>query len=104
MDADVISIENSRSNNRTLEEVTTAGYNHQIGNGVYDIHSPVVPSTAQMVKQLEEGLKNLPLQQIWVNPDCGLKTRHWDEVIPALSNMVEATKIIRQKAEELASK
>jgi len=69
MDADVISIENSRSNNRTLEEVTTAGYNHQIGNGVYDIHSPVVPSTAQMVKQLEEGLKNLPLQQIWVNPD-----------------------------------
>ncbi|MBE9223137.1 5-methyltetrahydropteroyltriglutamate--homocysteine S-methyltransferase [Cyanobacterium stanieri LEGE 03274] len=100
MDADVISIENSRSNNRTLEEVTTAGYNHQIGNGVYDIHSPVVPSIQQMVKQLEEGIKNLPLQQIWVNPDCGLKTRHWNEVIPALTNMVEATKIIRQQAEK----
>jgi methionine synthase II (cobalamin-independent) len=101
LDADVISIENSRSNNRTLEEVTEAGYSHQIGNDVYDIHSPVVPSTEQMVQQLQEGISNLPLKQIWVNPDCGLKTRRWEEVIPALKNMVEATKIIREKAQSL---
>ncbi|MGI0479696.1 5-methyltetrahydropteroyltriglutamate--homocysteine S-methyltransferase [Geminocystis sp. CENA526] len=101
LDADVISIENSRSNNRTLEEVTEAGYAHQIGNGVYDIHSPVVPSTEQMAQQLQEGISNLPLKQIWVNPDCGLKTRRWEEVIPALKNMVEATKLIREKTESL---
>jgi 5-methyltetrahydropteroyltriglutamate--homocysteine methyltransferase len=62
LDADVISIENSRSNNRTLQEVTAAGYAHQIGNGVYDIHSPVVPTTEQLVQQLQSGITNLPLQ------------------------------------------
>jgi 5-methyltetrahydropteroyltriglutamate--homocysteine methyltransferase len=97
MDADVISIENSRSNNRTLQEVTNAGYSHQIGNGVYDIHSPVVPTTAQLSQQLQAGIHNLPLRQIWVNPDCGLKTRRWEEVIPSLKNMVEAAKIIREQ-------
>lgn len=98
LDADVISIENSRSNNRTLQEVTEAGYSHQIGNGVYDIHSPVVPTTEQLVQQLQAGITNLPLRQIWVNPDCGLKTRRWEEVIPALKNMVEAAKVLREKA------
>ncbi|MGI0495082.1 hypothetical protein ACN4EG_25130 [Alkalinema pantanalense CENA528] len=98
LDADVLSIENSRSNNRTLQEVTEAGYSHQIGNGVYDIHSPVVPTTEQLVQQLEAGIKNLPVRQIWVNPDCGLKTRRWEEVIPALKNMVQATKAIRENA------
>lgn len=98
LDADVISIENSRSNNRTLQEVTEAGYSHQIGNGVYDIHSPVVPTTEQLVQQLQAGIANLPLKQIWVNPDCGLKTRRWEEVIPALKNMVEAAKILREEA------
>ncbi|NWF59160.1 MAG: 5-methyltetrahydropteroyltriglutamate--homocysteine S-methyltransferase, partial [Fischerella sp.] len=73
LDADVISIENSRSNNRTLQEVTNAGYSHQIGNGIYDIHSPVVPTTEQLAQQLQAGIHNLPLRQIWVNPDCGLK-------------------------------
>lgn len=97
LDADVISIENSRSNNRTLKEVTEAGYSHQIGNGVYDVHSPVVPPTEQVVQQLKSGITNLPTEQIWVNPDCGLKTRHWEEVIPALKNMVEATRILRQE-------
>jgi 5-methyltetrahydropteroyltriglutamate--homocysteine methyltransferase len=97
LDADVISIENSRSNNRTLQEVTAAGYAHQIGNGVYDIHSPVVPTTEQLVQQLQAGITNLPLKQIWVNPDCGLKTRRWQEVIPALKNMVEAAKILREE-------
>ncbi len=98
LDADVISIENSRSNNRTLEEVTAAGYAHQIGNGVYDIHSPVVPTTEQLIQQLQAGIATLPLRQIWVNPDCGLKTRRWEEVIPALKNMVEAAKVLREDA------
>ncbi|MEG4807002.1 5-methyltetrahydropteroyltriglutamate--homocysteine S-methyltransferase [Microcoleus sp. F8-D3] len=97
LDADVISIENSRSNNRTLQEVTEAGYSHQIGNGVYDIHSPVVPTTEQLVQQLQAGMTNLPIRQIWVNPDCGLKTRRWEEVIPALTNMVAAAKVLREK-------
>jgi 5-methyltetrahydropteroyltriglutamate--homocysteine methyltransferase len=95
MDADVLSIENSRSNNATLFEIADAGYRYQVGNGVYDVHSPVVPTTAQMVAQLREGLARIPVQQIWVNPDCGLKTRQWDEVKPALANMVAAAKQLR---------
>jgi methionine synthase II (cobalamin-independent) len=98
LDADVISIENSRSNNRTLQEVTAAGYSHQIGNGVYDIHSPVVPTTEQLTQQLQAGMRNLPLRQLWVNPDCGLKTRRWEEVVPALKNMVAAAKLLREEA------
>ncbi|MGB3266429.1 MAG: 5-methyltetrahydropteroyltriglutamate--homocysteine S-methyltransferase [Microcoleus sp.] len=97
LDADVISIENSRSNNQTLHEITAAGYTYQVGNGVYDIHSPVVPTTEQILQQLRTGIANLPTQQIWVNPDCGLKTRRWEEVIPALKNMVEAAKILREE-------
>ncbi|MBF2079903.1 MAG: 5-methyltetrahydropteroyltriglutamate--homocysteine S-methyltransferase [Synechococcales cyanobacterium T60_A2020_003] len=97
LDADVLSIENSRSNNETLFEITDAGYQHQVGNGVYDVHSPAVPSTEQMVQQLKTGIANLPIEQIWVNPDCGLKTRRWEEVIPSLKNMVEAAKIIREE-------
>jgi 5-methyltetrahydropteroyltriglutamate--homocysteine methyltransferase len=97
LDADVLSIENSRSNNETLFEITDAGYKHQVGNGVYDVHSPAVPSTELMVQQLKTGIANLPIKQIWVNPDCGLKTRRWEEVIPSLKNMVEAAKIIREE-------
>jgi 5-methyltetrahydropteroyltriglutamate--homocysteine methyltransferase len=100
LDADVLSIENSRSNNETLFEITNAGYKHQVGNGVYDVHNPSVPSIEQMVKQLKTGIANLPIEQIWVNPDCGLKTRRWEEVIPSLKNMVEAAKIIREGANE----
>nr|WP_241829378.1 5-methyltetrahydropteroyltriglutamate--homocysteine S-methyltransferase [Desertifilum tharense] len=96
LDADVLSIENSRSNNETLFEITDAGYRHQVGNGVYDVHSPTVPSTAQMVQQLRTGVANLPVEQIWVNPDCGLKTRRWEEVIPALKNMVAAARQLRE--------
>lgn len=97
LDADVISIENSRSNNRTLEEVAEGGYSHQIGNGVYDIHSPVIPTVEQLTQQLKTGISTLPLEQIWVNPDCGLKTRRWEEVIPSLKNMVEATRKVREE-------
>lgn len=102
LDADVISIENSRSNNRTLGEVTSAGYSHQIGNGVYDIHSPVVPTQAQLVEQLKAGLEKLPIQQVWINPDCGLKTRRWEEVVPALKNMVAATRKLREEMDAIA--
>ncbi|MCS6958950.1 MAG: 5-methyltetrahydropteroyltriglutamate--homocysteine S-methyltransferase [Pseudanabaenaceae cyanobacterium SKYGB_i_bin29] len=97
LDADVLSIENSRSNNATLWEIAAAGYKHQVGNGVYDVHSPAIPSVAQILEQLRAGVEKLPVQQIWVNPDCGLKTRQWEEVIPALKNMVEAAKQLRAK-------
>lgn len=97
LDADVLSIENSRSSDRTLIEIATGGYTHQVGNGVYDIHSPVIPSTEQIIDQIRSGLTQLPLEQIWVNPDCGLKTRRWEEVIPALKNMVQAAKVLREE-------
>ncbi len=97
LDADVLSIENSRSNNETLYELTDGGYSKQVGNGVYDVHSPAIPTTEQMLSQLRTGIANLPVKQIWVNPDCGLKTRRWEEVIPALKNMVSAAKKLRQE-------
>ncbi|WP_414621372.1 5-methyltetrahydropteroyltriglutamate--homocysteine S-methyltransferase [Calothrix sp. CCY 0018] len=98
LDADVLSIENSRSNNETLYELTDGGYSKQVGNGVYDVHSPAIPTSEQMLSQLRTGIANLPVQQIWVNPDCGLKTRRWEEVIPALKNMVSAAKKLREEA------
>ncbi|MCX7593528.1 MAG: 5-methyltetrahydropteroyltriglutamate--homocysteine S-methyltransferase, partial [Fischerella sp.] len=97
LDADVLSIENSRSHNKTLYELTNGGYSKRVGNGVYDVHSPVIPTTEQMLSQLRTGIANLPIEQIWVNPDCGLKTRRWSEVIPSIRNMVEATKILREE-------
>lgn len=103
LDADVLSIENSRSNNETLFEITDAGYSHQVGNGVYDVHSPAVPSVEQIVAQLKTGLAHLPIEQIWVNPDCGLKTRRWEEVIPALKNMVAASKKLRAELQQQSS-
>ncbi|MBF2014169.1 MAG: 5-methyltetrahydropteroyltriglutamate--homocysteine S-methyltransferase [Rivularia sp. T60_A2020_040] len=98
LDADVLSIENSRSNNETLYELTDGGYSKQVGNGVYDVHSPAVPTTEQMLSQLRTGIANLPVEQIWVNPDCGLKTRRWEEVIPSIKNMVDAAKVLREEA------
>lgn len=98
LDADVLSIENSQSGNQTLEEIATGGYRHQVGNGVYDIHSPIIPNPAGIVQQLGAGLTKLPLQ-IWVNPECELKTRRWSEVISALKNMVQAAKVLREEAD-----
>lgn len=97
LDADVLSIENSRSNNKTLLQIAQAGYRHQVGNGVYDVHSPAVPSVEQILQQLRTGLAHLPVEQTWVNPDCGLKTRRWEEVIPALKNMVAAAHQLREE-------
>ncbi len=100
MDADVISIETSRSGNELLKVFETVGYKQEIGPGVYDIHSPRVPSVEEMVKQIELLLEVLPARQLWINPDCGLKTRGWAEVEPSLKNMVEAVRIVREKIEE----
>eukprot|EP00659_Diplonema_papillatum_P005260 gene5260-8028_t len=96
MDADVLTIENSRSGNEMLAVLAQYGYAKDVGPGVYDIHSPVVPTEKQLVAQVERlKASGLPLDRIWVNPDCGLKTRKWEEVIPSLTNMVNAAKEMR---------
>jgi len=97
MDADVISIETARSGNKLLKIFKESGYKQEVGPGIYDIHSPRVPSVQEMVTQIELLLEVLPKEQLWINPDCGLKTRKWDEVKPSLANMVEAVKIVRDK-------
>ena len=97
MDADVISIETARSGNELLKIFKEVGYKQEVGPGVYDIHSPRIPSVEEMVKQIELLLEVLPKEQLWINPDCGLKTRKWEEVKPSLENMVKAVKIVRER-------
>jgi 5-methyltetrahydropteroyltriglutamate--homocysteine methyltransferase len=99
MDADVISIETSRSRMELLDAFITYRYPNEIGPGVYDIHSPRVPGVGEMAGLLNKAKEHLSPDQIWVNPDCGLKTRKWAEVRPALVNMVEAAKQIRSEAQ-----
>lgn len=95
MDADVISIETARSGNELLKIFKSVGYKQEVGPGVYDIHSPRVPSVDELVTQIKALLEVLPKEQLWINPDCGLKTRKWDEVKPSLINMTQAVKIVR---------
>ncbi|MBD8894701.1 5-methyltetrahydropteroyltriglutamate--homocysteine S-methyltransferase [Desulfovibrio desulfuricans] len=95
MDADVISIESSRSGMELLEAFDRFNYANEVGPGVYDIHSPRVPSTEEIVELLRRALRHIPAEKLWVNPDCGLKTRQWDEAYPSLKNMVEAAKTVR---------
>jgi 5-methyltetrahydropteroyltriglutamate--homocysteine methyltransferase len=95
MDADVISIETSRSNMELLDAFISFKYPNEIGPGVYDIHSPRVPETAEMERLLFTAAARLKARQIWVNPDCGLKTRGWAETKPALERMVAAAKALR---------
>ena len=97
MDADVISIENARSGSELLHAFQSYKYPNEIGPGVYDIHSPRVPSTAEIIKLLEAARAVLADRQIWVNPDCGLKTRGWEETLPALKNLVAAAKEMRAR-------
>ncbi|MES2276676.1 MAG: 5-methyltetrahydropteroyltriglutamate--homocysteine S-methyltransferase [Bacteroidota bacterium] len=97
MDADVITIETSRSQMELLEAFAGFEYPNEIGPGVYDIHSPRVPTIEEMVNLLEKAATLLPAQNIWVNPDCGLKTRKWPETQAALQNMVDAAKQAREK-------
>ena len=97
MDADVISIETARSGNELLKIFAQVGYKQEVGPGVYDIHSPRIPSVDEIVKQIHSLLEVLPKEQLWINPDCGLKTRKWEEVKPSLKNMVDAVKIVRKE-------
>ena len=96
MDADVTTIENSRSDNKLLKVFNDHQYPNQIGPGVYDIHSPNVPTVKELKKQIESMLKVIDYRQLWINPDCGLKTRNNKEVIPALENMITAAKALRR--------
>lgn len=97
LDADVISMETSRSQMELLDYFVEFEYPNEIGPGVYDIHSPRVPSEEEMLDLLEKADEVLEPSQIWVNPDCGLKTRGWEETIPSLKNMVEAARSMRIK-------
>jgi 5-methyltetrahydropteroyltriglutamate--homocysteine methyltransferase len=95
MDADVISIETARSKMELLDAFATRAYPNEIGPGIYDIHAPRVPASGEMATLLARAGERLSSGQLWVNPDCGLKTRRWEEVKPALVNMVEAAKVAR---------
>ena len=95
MDADVISIEASRSRMELLEAFKDFNYPNDIGPGVYDIHSPNIPSVDEIVDLIHRALKVIPAGQLWINPDCGLKTRQWDEIEPSLENMISAVEIAR---------
>ena len=95
MDADVITIETSRSDMELLDAFDHFNYPNEIGPGVYDIHSPNIPDQQHMVQLMKKAAERIPPERLWVNPDCGLKTRQWNEVIPALTNMVEAARVLR---------
>jgi len=102
LDADVISIETSRSRMELLDAFVRFRYPNAIGPGVYDIHSPRVPALADMLGLLERARDVLAPEQLWVNPDCGLKTRRWSEVEPALRVMVQAAQRLRAEARQVA--
>jgi len=97
MDADVITIETSRSDMELLEAFKAFDYPNDIGPGVYDIHSPRVPATEEMVRLMSKAVQHVPAERLWVNPDCGLKTRAWPETEAALVNMVAAARKLRSQ-------
>jgi 5-methyltetrahydropteroyltriglutamate--homocysteine methyltransferase len=97
LDADVITIETSRSSMELLDGFVEFAYPNAIGPGVYDTHSPRVPSADAMLQLLERACEVVPAERLWVNPDCGLKTRGWAETEAALSNMVQAARTLRLK-------
>ena len=104
MDADVITIETSRSDMELLEAFSGFAYPNAIGPGVYDIHSPRIPEVAEIVRLLRKAARVVPAERLWVNPDCGLKTRGWPETRAALAAMVEATRLLREdQAHDLLS-
>ncbi|MEU0988260.1 5-methyltetrahydropteroyltriglutamate--homocysteine S-methyltransferase [Streptomyces sp. NPDC005953] len=95
LDADVISLEAARSHMQVARELATHGYPREAGPGVYDIHSPRVPSAAEAATLLRKGLEAIPAERLWVNPDCGLKTRGWPETRASLENLVSAAREVR---------
>ncbi|MDO4674745.1 5-methyltetrahydropteroyltriglutamate--homocysteine S-methyltransferase [Campylobacter sp.] len=96
LDADVISFEASRSNLELLDTLKAIHFQTQVGPGVYDIHSPRIPSVEELVQTMEKILQKLPREQVWINPDCGLKTRAYKEVVASLKNLVKATQQVRE--------
>jgi 5-methyltetrahydropteroyltriglutamate--homocysteine methyltransferase len=102
LDADVITIETSRSKMDLLEAFREFSCRNEIGPGVYDIHSPRVPTVEEMIALLERAAEVIPLERLWINPDCGLKTRGWAEVGAALANMVEAARRMRARVRNCA--
>ncbi len=97
LDADVISIETSRSNMELLGAFAKFHYPNDIGPGIWDIHSPRIPSAEEMLGLIQAATKVIPKERLWINPDCGLKTRKWEEVKPALENLVSAARTARSK-------
>ncbi|MEU4170711.1 5-methyltetrahydropteroyltriglutamate--homocysteine S-methyltransferase [Streptomyces sp. NPDC026665] len=97
LDADVISLEAARSHMQVARELAAHGYPREAGPGVYDIHSPRVPSSAEAAELLRSGLRAIPAERLWVNPDCGLKTRGWPETRASLENLVAAARTVREE-------
>ncbi len=98
LDADVTSIEAARSRMEIVADIAGSGFDHGIGPGVYDIHSPRVPSVAEITSLIERAIAEIPERRVWVNPDCGLKTRAYPETVTSLANIVEATRLVRDRS------
>ncbi|MFI6908411.1 5-methyltetrahydropteroyltriglutamate--homocysteine S-methyltransferase, partial [Nonomuraea sp. NPDC050394] len=96
LDADVISLEAARSHMQVAHELSQGGYPREVGPGVYDIHSPRVPGVEEVATLLRAGLTAIPVERMWGNPDCGLKTRGWEEVRASLTNLTTAARQIRE--------
>jgi len=103
MDADVITIETSRSDMELLDVFEDFEYPNEIGPGVYDIHSPNVPTVEEIVDLMTKASQRIPAERLWVNPDCGLKTRGWPEVETALVNMVKAAHLLQKKINSVST-
>ena len=97
LDADVTSIEAARSRMEVVQQIAAGGFDHGIGAGIYDIHSPRVPSVEELTTLLDTALESIPERQVWVNPDCGLKTRGYEETVQSLHNMLAATRVVRDR-------
>ena len=97
MDADVITFEASRSDLKLLDALNAANFETQVGPGVYDIHSPRVPSVNEIVDTLHKIIAKIPSANVWVNPDCGLKTRGEQETVESLRNLVTAAAVLRKE-------
>ena len=100
MDADVISFEASRSNLKILDSLKKQHFETEVGPGVYDIHSPRIPSISEVKATINQILRKIDSSKIWVNPDCGLKTRGVKETKASLINVIEATREVRQQLKE----
>jgi len=98
LEADVITLEASRSKMKALGAVVDGGVESDVGPGIWDIHSPRVPSTEEMADLLRRAAKVIPIERLWVNPDCGLKTRGWEETRRSLANLVAAARVVREEA------